>query len=62
MRLRAVGGRFSGRFLWGTLLWRWSIVAGYLKVYDIIPKILNVYGWYLDSWIGVISGDCGYQM
>ena len=20
------------------------------------------FGWYLDSWIGLISGDCGYQM
>jgi hypothetical protein len=43
MTLRAVAGSFSGRFWLGTLLQ--SIVAGYLKVYDIIPKILNVYGW-----------------
>jgi len=43
MRLRAVGGRFSGRFWWGTLLG--SIVGGYSKVCGVIPKILSVYGW-----------------
>ena len=43
MILRAVGGRFSGRFWWGTSLW--SIVAVGLNVYGGKPKILSVYGW-----------------